>query len=241
MRKAWELYATGEYSIERLEATMADFGLTARPAARNPHIHPVSANKLDQMLGDSYYLGYVIYKGDIYPGNHEPLVDEELFQKVQEVRDLRSARGQRDRVHQHYLKGGIFCQRCHTQGRTSRLIFTQPTGRAGKKYGYFVCRGRQEGLCDLPHLRIEDVEDAVVEHYRSFALPIGFITDVRRVLDHTLSNEHAATKELHASLTRRIRDLDTQETGSLTPSPMAPCPVTRSAPSYETSRSRKTA
>ncbi len=211
VRKAWELYATGDYGFERLEAAMADLGLTARPSARNPHVHPVSANKLDQMLGDPYYLGYVIYKGDIYPGNHEPLVDEELFQRVQEVRDLRSAKGQRDRVHQHYLKGGLFCQRCHLQGRTSRLIFTQPTGRAGKKYGYFVCRGRQDGYCDLPHLRIEDVEDAIVEHYRTFRLPTTFITDVRAVLDHTLSNEQAATKELHASLTRRLRDLDTQE------------------------------
>jgi site-specific DNA recombinase len=211
VHKAWELYATGEYGLERLEATMADLGLTARPAARNPQVHPVSANKLDQMLGDPYYLGYVVYKGDIYPGNHEPLVDEELFQRVLEVRDLRSAKGQRDRVHQHYLKGGIFCDRCHRQGRTSRLIFTQHTGRAGKKYAYFVCRGRQDGLCDLPHLRIENVEDAVVEHYRSFALPAAFVTQVREILDRTLDNEQTATKELHASLSRRIRDLDLQE------------------------------
>ncbi|WP_280314748.1 recombinase family protein [Nocardia wallacei] len=211
VKKAWELYATGTYSLDRLEATLADMGLTARPSSRNPHEHPVSANKLHQMFADPYYLGYIVYKDDIYRGNHEPLVNEALFQKVQEVRDLRSAKGQRDRVHQHYLKGGLFCQRCHAQGRTSRLIFTQHTGRAGKKYSYFVCRGRQDGLCDLPHLRIEAVEDAVVEHYHTLQLPTTFIDDIRGGLDEALADHQGATKELHASLSRRLRDLDRQE------------------------------
>lgn len=211
VRKAWELYATGDYGLERLEATVADLGLTSRPSSRNPHVHPVSANKLDQMLGDPYYLGYVIYKGDIYPGNHESLVDEALFQRVLEVRDFRSAKGQRDRVHQHYLKGGLFCQRCHLQSRTSRLIFTQPTGRAGKKYGYFVCRGRQDGLCDLPHMRIEAVEDAIAEHYKTLQLPGRFIDGIRTALDDALADQQGATRELHASLSRRLRDLDSQE------------------------------
>jgi DNA invertase Pin-like site-specific DNA recombinase len=183
VRKAWELYATGSYTIERLEATLADMGLTARPSSRNPHGHPISANKLHQMFADPYYLGYVVYNGDIYPGNHEPLVDEALFQKVQEVRELRSAKGQRDRVHQHYLKGGLFCQRCHRAGRTSRLIFTRATSRSGKKYSYFVCRGRQDGLCDLPHLPVEAVEDAVTEHYHTLKLPATFSDDIREGLD----------------------------------------------------------
>ncbi len=211
VRRAWELYATGDYSIDRLEATLADMGLTSRASSRHPHEHPVSANKVHQMFADPYYLGYIVYKGDLYRGNHEPLVDEALFQKVQAVRDLRSAKGQRDRIHQHYLKGGLFCQRCHKQGRDARLIFTQHTGRAGKKYSYFVCRGRQDGLCDLPHLRVEAVEDAVVEHYHTLKLPTTFIDDVRTGLDEALADQQGATKELHASLSRRLRDLDLQE------------------------------
>jgi len=68
VRKAWELYATGEYSVDRLEATMADLGLTTRPTKRSPNGTPVSASKLHRMLSDPYYVGFVIYKGDMYPG-----------------------------------------------------------------------------------------------------------------------------------------------------------------------------
>lgn len=36
VKKAFELYATGEYTLQRLEATMADLGLTVRPVAVTP-------------------------------------------------------------------------------------------------------------------------------------------------------------------------------------------------------------
>jgi DNA invertase Pin-like site-specific DNA recombinase len=60
VRTAWELYATGEYSIERLEATMADLGLTTKPTRRSPKGTPVSASKLHMMLSDPYYTGFVV-------------------------------------------------------------------------------------------------------------------------------------------------------------------------------------
>ncbi|MFI6169043.1 recombinase family protein [Nocardia sp. NPDC051052] len=209
--KAWELYASGEYTIERLEATMADLGLTNRPSGRWPVEQPVSDSKFHQMLRDPYYAGYVEYKGSLYPGRHEPIVGQELFDQVQDVLNARSSQSQRDRVHQHYLKGGLFCQRCHDAGRTARLIFSQPTGRDGTSYAYFVCRARQEGLCDLPHLRVELVEAAIVEHYKTLQLPADFASATRRLLEEAVSNEQTATRELHTSLTRQLKDLDTQE------------------------------
>ncbi|WP_172900533.1 recombinase family protein [Mycobacterium ulcerans] len=210
VRKAWELYATGEYSVERLEATMADLGLTARPNRRSPKGTPVSASKLHRMLSDPYYVGFVTYKGDMYPGRHEPIVSQALFDRAQDVLHARSARGQRDRVHQHYLKGALFCQRCHHAGRTSRMIYTEVTGNGGK-YAYYACRGRQEGLCDLPHLRVELIEKAIAEHYTTLRLPDDFIQDVRRLLADTVSDSQANTRELHASMTRRLKQIDVRE------------------------------
>ncbi|GAB2694244.1 hypothetical protein GCM10027089_14650 [Nocardia thraciensis] len=199
------LYATGTYTLAHLEATMADLGLTSRRTVK-----PLTDSTLHERLSDPYYLGYVVYKGEIYQGRHEPIVGQELFDQVQDVLNARSAAGQRDRVHQHHLKGGLFCGRCHRTGRTARLIYTEVTGRGGR-YGYFVCRGRQEGLCDLPYLRAEAVEDAIVEYYRELQLPDTFITDVRALLETTLGNEQAATRTMHQSLQRKLKELDTHE------------------------------
>ena len=171
----------------------------------------MSGSKLHDMLGDPYYVGFVVYKGDIYPGRHEPIITPELFERVQEVMKARSGRGQRDRVHHHYLKGFLFCDRCHRQERTSRLIFAEVTGRGGAKYQYFVCRGREDGLCNLPHLRVELVEQAIIEHYETLALPGDFVSELRSLLDETLADETTSVKERHAALQRQLKKLDQQE------------------------------
>lgn len=209
--KAFELYATGEYSIDRLTATMADLGLTSRPSARWPQIRPVSDSTLHRMLRDPYYSGFVVYKGAVYPGRHEAIVSHDVFDRVQDILNLRSDTGQRDRALTHYLKGALFCQRCREQGRTARLIYTEATGKNKKRYGYFLCRARQEGLCDLPHLRAELVEKEVVEHYATLRLGEKFLNEVRSQLEEAVADDQTSAREFHASLTRRLKDLDERE------------------------------
>lgn len=70
IRKGFELYATGDYSLKRLAGTMADLGLTTRTTRRHPNARTVSVNKWHQMLGNPYYMGMVTYKGDVYKGRH---------------------------------------------------------------------------------------------------------------------------------------------------------------------------
>lgn len=211
IRKAWEMYATGDYSIDRLTATMADYGLTSRPSPRWPTEQPVSDTKLHQMLRDPYYAGWLVYKGEIYPGRHEGIVDQQLFDRVQDVLDARSRHGQRDRVHTHYLKGILYCARCADNGRTSRMIYTEAKGRNGTKYPYFLCRSKQEKICDLPHLNAKDVENAIVANYQHLQLPDGFASDIEDRLNETMRDEQRSVHDLHAALTRKLTDLRAKE------------------------------
>lgn len=142
--------------------------------------------------------------------SHEPIIGHELFQRVQEVQQARSGRGNRDRVLSHYLKGLLFCQRCHDQGRTSRLIYTEAKGRS-RRYGYFLCRARQDGLCDLPHIAVARVEQAVADHYITVQLGEDFVTECREKLDAALAEAQGSEREAHAALTRRIKDLNDKE------------------------------
>lgn len=209
--RAWELYATGDYSIEDLEAAMADMGLTSRPTGARPNPRPVSAATLHNMLRDPYYVGYVTWKGQIYPGRHEPLIDHELFERVQNVLRKRSGNGTRDRIHAHYLKGWLFCARCRDEDTTARLVYNVSTGRNRVRYAYFVCRRSKQGLCDLPHLPAETVEEAILDHYRTLQLPTDFATTTRRLLEQVVSDEQNTTRELHANLNRQMKELDQSE------------------------------
>ena len=210
--KAFELYATGEYSIDLLTTAMADLGLTTRPSARWPREQPVSDSKLHRMLSDPYYAGWVTVDGDLIPGRHDAIVSQMLFDRVQEVLNARSARGQRDRILTHHLKGLLFCERCHRQDRTSRLIYTEATGKNGQRYGYYLCRSRQESLCDLPHLPIAQVEDAIAAHYsHRLDLADDFTSEIKTRLAEAMAEHLQLTQELRAALTKQLAKLETRE------------------------------
>ena len=209
VRKGFELYATGDYTLDRLELTMADLGLTA-PARGKHRERIVSGKWWHRLLKDPYYVGEITYRGETFKGRHEPIVSYELFQRVQDVRQQRSGSGKRDRIHHHYLKGILFCDRCAREERTSRLIYTPVKGRGGT-YEYYLCRGRQEGFCDLPHLPVSEVEEAIVRHYGTLRLSDDFVDEVLTSLEAGLNAEQANVHAMHMQLTKRLKELDSKE------------------------------
>jgi site-specific DNA recombinase len=210
VRMAWELYASGDYSIERLYETMADRGLTTRPSRRNP-AQPLAASQLHRMLSDPYYTGVVVYKGEIYAGRHPAIVSQELFDRVQQVLSARSGRGQRDRTLFHYLKGLLFCERCHKARRTSRMVYVEARGRNGTRHPYYLCRGRQDKLCDMPYLPVALVERAIVRFYPSLQLSSEFVAEATTVIEETMADEQRVVRDMHANFRKQLHELDVRE------------------------------
>jgi site-specific DNA recombinase len=60
-------------------------------------------------------------------------------------------------------------------------------------------------------LRAELVEEAIVRHYVTLRLPDSFRHEVRTQLEEAVDDGQSSTRELHASLTRRLKELDERE------------------------------
>ena len=204
---AFELFATGRYTLDTLQEKLEDLGLRSRATARWPS-GPVSRHKIGEMLRDRYYLGTVEYEGIEYEGQHQPLVSVELFERVQRVLDEHSGSGVRQRNHKHYLKGVIWCGRCK-----HRFTVTRAEGRHGGVYFYFLCRGRQDGECDMPYVPVAVAEEAVERHYANVAgyLPAEFLAEVRAGIDASLANTATLSETVRAKLTTRLDALDRKE------------------------------
>ena len=207
---AFELYATGDYTLADLSDELYDRGLRTRPTAKHP-AGQVSINKLSMLLRDRYYLGYVTYKDDEIKGRHEPLIDEDLFERVQDIIESRAVAGERRRVHHHYLKGSLFCGRCKRAGITQRMILQHTVNSRGTEYTYFFCRNKQDGSCSSPHVNAIQIEMAVEDHYALVQFSPGFIADVRAHIAEAIGEEEASARLLHQQLTTELHALDTQE------------------------------
>lgn len=149
-----------------------------------------------QILRNRYYIGYVAWRGVEYPGSHEPLIEVELFERVQELLRNHRQSSARPQRHVQYLTGTLFCAR-----RGSRLGFTRSTGRHGGKCDYWLCLGRHTSRtdCDLPSLPYDTVEQAVVREWQDEQLSEDVAAEIRAGL---LAS--GADKQREA-LTERVR------------------------------------
>jgi site-specific DNA recombinase len=135
-----------------------------------------------------------------------PLVTPELFDRVQRILDSHNGAGTRYRTHNHYLKGLLYCGRCKY-----RLIVMPGRGNGGTYY-YFHCRGRQQGLCDLPYIPIEVVEAAVVRYYGdAVTLPAEWLAKVSAGLDAAVSGDHGLSDAVRKQHAKRLDALDRKE------------------------------
>ena len=160
IRWAFEMYATGRFSISELVVLLEQRGLRTK-GNRRYGPRPVNLSSLHVILNNDYYCQVVTYKGKKYPGKHEALVSRTLFDQVQAVLHAHNLAGERDRKHSHYLKGTLYCYEC-----AGRLMYSENSGNGGK-YEYFVCANRQKGKkgCGQGFHRADRIEEAVERYY----------------------------------------------------------------------------
>ena len=89
---AFERYATGEWTLQRLAGELAHQGLTNRGQRGKPAA-PITWQGLAKILANPVHIGVVEWNGVQYPGTHEPLVTPEVFRRVQELLAARAAGG----------------------------------------------------------------------------------------------------------------------------------------------------
>lgn len=151
VRKGFELYATGEYTLDRLTRTLSDLGLTTR------RDRPLSRARLYKVLQQPIYCGIIRYGGELYEGKHEPLITKDLFDAVQRVMQQKSK--PKEVALKPYAYRKVF--RC---GECSGYITTETQ----KGHNYLRCT-KKKGPCSQRYVREEEVTRQVAAALDSIA------------------------------------------------------------------------
>lgn len=144
VKRLFELYASGVYSLEEIRKKLYKEGLENKGK-------PYSKPRLLYVLKDIFYIGKFKYNGVIYDGKHAPIVDVELFNKVQTKFNV-----PKTRTHnvEFAYSGLIRCGICGCQ-LTAEL-------KKGK-YIYYHCTGKRGGNCKRDFIREEKIEEKFLE------------------------------------------------------------------------------
>ena len=139
IKKTFELYSTGAYTLSRLRETINACGLTG---TKN---RTLAVCNYQHILKNPIYYGIIRYKGEIYEGKHEPIITKKLFDKCQEVM---RRRGKPKKAKKYFVFRDLM-MRCAECGR---MI----TAETHKGFIYYRCTKRNTD-CPKKYLREEEL------------------------------------------------------------------------------------
>lgn len=139
VRRAFELYATGAFSLDGLVEKMYALGLRSRTGQK------VGRNSISLLLNRRFYIGEIEIKktGQRFLGNHEPLIEPSLFEQVQAI--LMGRYPQRSKVHDFTFRKLLCCGCCGYS-----LI-----GETHKGFVYYRCHNKK---CPTTSIRETEID-----------------------------------------------------------------------------------
>ncbi len=120
-----------------------------------------SINNLTYMLKNRRYIGYYIYRDIVKENAITPIVDKELFDRVQEKLSKNAKAPARHKAEDDYvLTTKLFCGKCGKY-----MVGESGTGNNGTVYHYYKCvNTKKKHKCDMRNIKKQLIEDNVIKH-----------------------------------------------------------------------------
>jgi site-specific DNA recombinase len=142
------------------------------------------------LLSNPLYIGKVPYKGEMYDGEHEAIIEAETWSRARNILSNGCAVGRSAaKTKQNGLLTGILrCASCDAPMTRTYAM------KKGKKYSYYVCSNAHRNgwkSCPVKSVNADDVENFVAERLRE----IGGSEEMMDEIASRAADEHKSKKE----------------------------------------------
>lgn len=185
---AFDLYASGNHSVETLALEMARRGLTTRNG------RPLSRDGVSKMLRNPFYVGTIRIKrtGAVFEGKHDPLVTKATFDRVQALLDGKVfPRGSKP---EFAFRRMIRCVAC------PRTL----TGEVQRGHTYYRCHSR---TCRGVSLSGADIEQVALSHLGLLQFDEREMEDLRDMLAERTDRDRDAEAARLAHIERDLSNI----------------------------------
>lgn len=181
IQKAFELYSTGTYSVGAITTLLKKEGLTN---SLPPHRAMVKS-QIHKMLLNPFYYGYMLCKNVLYKGKYEPIIDKELFDRCQAVREGWHKKPFKYATKEFALRGLVRCAHC---GCAISFDIKK------KKYVYGSC-SKAKGDCGALRVTEKDLLTQISDLFKNLSIPEDKLIELKEKLQVA----HDAKQKIHTT------------------------------------------
>ncbi|MFQ5647465.1 MAG: recombinase family protein, partial [bacterium] len=165
--------------------------------SRRGHTHgnkKFTKSALIHILTNPVYIGKITHLDKIYPGKHQPIIDETLWKAVSEyiaANRVVKAKPRKQKSHCFLLEGLVRCGRCGA--------YMTPSYSSGRNqvYYYYMCTGVNNGAdeCRMKRVSADALENLIAERLIVISRDADFVKRILLEANNSSESELAIIKE----------------------------------------------
>jgi len=174
---------------------------------------PFDRPSLYRLLTNPIYLGKVRCKGKLYEGEHEAILDESLWRRVQ-ARICHNGRTGGADVRNRYgalLKGILYCGSCGVP-----MVHSYTQKKSGLRYRYYVCRQAQKQgwqTCPTKSVPAAEIERFVMDRIRCIGEDPAVLAETLAQVREMSQRQVQRLQAEHRTLLRELEDCQNEVKG----------------------------
>jgi DNA invertase Pin-like site-specific DNA recombinase len=194
IRKIFTFMASGNYTVDTLREELFQRGMYFSPTTRR-----WTRSHMAKVLRHPFYIGKILWRGQVYPGKHEPIIDEQLWQKVQKLLDGRSKNQCKKYRQFTYGHGLIKCAHCG---------YNITADMHKRKYTYYFCSQRQHQEHPIKPAWVSepDIESQIITLLGRLVLPKEIYDWAKEYLQRVLVQDESDMENELMKLKRRLSE-----------------------------------
>ena len=190
IKRVFELYSTGECSLEDIRNKINPLGLTGRKDKS------LSISQYQTMLKNPLYYGVFRYKGEVYEGTHQPIITKKLFDRCQGVMRLRG-KHKEPQIKKFVFRGLMKCGEC---GRSI-------TAELQKDHIYYRCTKRLTN-CKQKYVREEELAAQITKFIQKVSLSDEWTKWIIEELERDRNSSLLSSQSQQQNLESKIKEID---------------------------------
>ena len=196
VKKIFKDFATAKYSLEVISKRLAQYGIASKNGK------PRSNSAIYNLLTNQLYIGIMEWKDEVFEGKYQPIIQKQLFDKVQEILKQRGKPRKKKQRHSFPFCGLFRCS-------CGAAVTAQWAKGNGGLYRYYRCT-RKFGPCQEKYIQEKKLVNQICQKLKKIILPRNWEKEMFGYLDKEEKKEFQSSENFIQKTNQKLVEIQTK-------------------------------